>query len=56
MVYLEVKEMVDLKPVEAVDCPRLKHIVSLQTCGTCKHQEEIRRPYYRFSVRCNYEA
>ena len=44
-----------LRPVESVECPSIKRIVPVTDCEGCECLEEIRRPWYRWLVKCNFE-
>lgn len=40
------------KPITAVSCPILGHLVGVEICKTCKQVVEVRQPWYNFAVRC----
>lgn len=45
-----------LKPVEAYECDFHKKLVPKSECEGCEYLEEIRSPWYRWGVKCNFEG
>ena len=41
-----------LKPVKAVWCPSVDHLVPIDKCEECPSVIEVRRPWRHFAVRC----
>ncbi len=44
-----------LKPVTAVHCHKHERLISVDECEGCRHCKEVRKPWFRFSVDCEYE-
>ena len=53
---LEGEDMNLLKPIESVECSKHRRLIAVDGCELCEHMEEIRRPWYRFVVKCNFEV